>query len=335
MNKRIALILALLFSMSCAFSEEFEGKTVFLRTHTVYAAFEGVADKINLTAGEEISEGDPMLSLRTESMYADLDATVRGLAASEGTFLSLEAFQLEPKEKYKLSGSVSYAYDVNENKLVHAGETVYISCVKDATHLAIGYVAQVDDDEFTVYTTHGALYVGEAVNVFRSSDRHYTARIGRATVYAGENTAYEVEGTPVKVYVKEGDRVEKGEILMEYLPGADAPDQKVQYAQADGIVTEVFIQPGDSISMGDKLYEYAVQSEIGISAEISQADMNQIYLGSAANIVLSADPEETPYPAHVSAIQMLTDQIYEVLLMPDQPIPSLREGMTVRVDNRE
>lgn len=331
--KRMCMLMAMvmLLSFSSALSEEFSGKTAFLNTETVYACSDGRIGDVFLKTGEKVAPGDEVLLYETERVFADFDATVRGVNVMEGDTFSQAVFELEPKEKYKLLSSTAYAYDTPENKFVHAGETVYISCVKDATHLAAGYIAQVDNDEFTVYTTHGTLYVGEAVNIFRSPDRNYLSRIGRATVYTADNTAVEKEGRAVKVYVREGDRVEKGEVLMEYLPGMHAPDTPVLRALTEGIVTEVFVKSGDSISKGDKIYEYAIIGNIGMSFEVLQADMLDIALGSKARIVLLMDAEETVLDAAVFAINPLSageDARYEVLLKLDQPPANLREGLT-------
>lgn len=333
-----ALVLALLICVSfpCALSEEFSGRTVFLKKRTVYADFDGTIENMHLTAGAYVQSGDRAFTLKTERIYAQLDATVRGLSAEENAALSQEAFVLEPKEKYKLLASVSYAYDLSENKRVHAGETVYVSCVKDATHLAIGYIASVDGDEFTIYTTHGALYAGEAVNVFRAPELGYLNRIGRATVYAAENVSVQAQGTAVHLYVREGDRVEKGEALMEYLPGENAPVTPVVSAEESGIVTEIFVKEGDTVSPGDKLYEYAAHEDIGILLEMSQADMPLIVLGARAEAVFSFDPEETAHDACVTAITNLESAdggMYRVLLSLNTRVPGLREGLSVRVSN--
>lgn len=330
MKKRIALIVVLLFSVSCALSETFSGKTAFLKTQSAYADFEGTVEQVFLTEGAEISAGEAMLSLKSECIYADFDATIRGMYAVEGAFLSGQAFALEPKEKYRLLGSTSYAYD--GNTLVHPGETVYIACVADATHLAVGCIAQVDGEEFTVHTTHGTLYLGEAVNVYNSPERNYQTRIGRATVYASENSAVEIEGMPLKIYVQEGDRVEKGEILMKYLPGDNESETLLQYAKTGGIVTNVLVHAGDRVQAGDKLFEYALPLEIGVSVQVAQADMAAIELGSKAEIILGIDPEETPYPAQVCSIRPLSDAMYEVFLSTDGSMPVLRAGLTAQVD---
>ncbi len=334
-KKWTALALVLIFVLPCALSEEFPGRTVFLKTHTVYADFEGTVDQVSIRVGESVLAGENVLTVRTERVYADTDATVRGLKAEENSLLPEKAFVLEPKEKYRLSGSVKYTYYDNKGDVVHTGDTVYIACVKDSSHWAVGYIAKVDDEEFTVYTTHGTLYVGEAVNVFRSPDRLYMNRIGRATVYAADNIDVQKEGVAVRLYVREDDRVEKGEALMDYLPGKDAPEQPEIYAETSGIVTEIFVQPGDKISKGDKLYEYALEEEIVVRLEISQADMPNIVLGAQAEVTILIDPEETPHPARVTAIAPVSDAedaIYEVILMMDAPPEGLLEGLSVRVN---
>ncbi|MBE5792196.1 MAG: biotin/lipoyl-binding protein [Clostridiales bacterium] len=334
--KRIRALTAMIIMMliPCAGADEYFGQTAFLYTETVYADFEGVIDEVSVKAGASIGPEDRVLFLKTERIYADYDGTVRGLMAEEGMILYGTTFFLEPKEKYKLLASASYAYDLEENRLVHAGDTVYISCVMDATHHAIGYIGQIDNDEFIIYTTHGTLYAGEAVNVYRSPERTYQTRIGRATVYASDTEAFECEGKAVKVYVREGDRVQKGECIIEYLPGAYAPETPEIVSGLSGIVTEVFVQAGDRVSKGDKLFEYAPMHALGFSFEALQGDMADICLGSEAQAVFLIDPQETPVSASVCAIVPLAadeNTLYKILCSPSMPLSVLREGLTVRL----
>lgn len=338
MVKRLSAVLALMLALLCAFPsalcEEFSGKTAFAKTRYAYADFEGTIESMHISPGVFVQAGEKAYTLETKRLYAQQDATVLELSAQENSVLPDVALCLAPKEKYKLLASVSYAYDINENKLAHAGETVYVSCVKDASHLAIGYIASVDGDEFTVYTTHGALYVGEAVNVFRAKELGYLNRIGRATVYAAEEIPVQAEGAAVRLYVQEGDRVEKGEALMDYLPGKNAPVSPLISAEEDGIITEVFAEAGDKVSPGDILYEYAAYSDIGVLLEVNQADMSYIVLGARAEVVFLIDSEEKTYDVIVTAITPADSEnegTYRVVLSLDAPPDWIREGLSVRL----
>lgn len=331
-TKLICFVICFLLLFT-AFAQEYSGKTVFLKTHTEYSSFEGTIEETFLTIGNDIQLGEEVMTVEEACIYADMDATVRGVKAEEGERISKKAFTLEPKEKYKLLGSVTYAYGFAENSLVHVGETVYIACVKDATHLAKGYVSRVDGGEFTVYTTHGSLYPGEAVSVYRAENRDYKTRIGRATVYATDSTDYEIKGMVTKMYVAEGDRVEKGEVLIRYLPGENAPESKEIASDVCGIITDVFVQPGDAVQKGDKLFEYACISDIGIHISVPSGDMNGISFKNEVNVRFLIDSEEDLYTAHVVRVapQKNENEAYDVYLALEQPSDFLMEGLSLTV----
>lgn len=325
-----------LFTSVSAGALEASGKTVFLKTETVYAGYDGEVEEVFIEPGGFYEKDDKALSMKTVCVYADLDAYVRGAAAFEGEVLSGEAFLLEPKEKYQLLGSVSYAYGSGENTVVHTGETVYISCTKDSTHWAVGYIASVDADVFTVYTTHGELYVGEAVNVYRQPERTYLSRVGRATVYAADTISFEMEGKVIASYITEGVRVEKGEILLEYLPSARSEDSPLIGIPQDGIVTEVFVNAGDAVKEGDALFEIALSEDIGVSADIPQENMINLSSGAETQIRFRFDDEERMYEADVLAFVCASagtdDGTYTVYFKLLSPPDGLREGMTAYVN---
>lgn len=339
MRKRVfRLVLSVFFLMNAvsASASDYTGQTAFLTTQTVFADFEGTIEEVFLTEGMAVSEGDAVMTLKTERVYCALDATVRGVTAEEGSVLDKKVFSLEPKEKYKLLASTSYAYNAGDNTVIHAGEKVYMACVNDFTHLAAGYVASVDQDEYTVYTTHGTLYLGEAVNVYRDPDRSYLSRIGRATVYAAEPVDVKVTGRVIGLYAGEGDRVEKGEILMEYLPGENAPRSPEIAGYENGIVTGVYVKRGDAVSKGDKLYEYALKSDIGVKIIVPQPSMAGIQTGVPVDVVFYTDPLEKAHPATVAAVQSVSepsssDAEYEVYIRMEMPGDIPRTGMTAYV----
>lgn len=327
----------LLMSAHAEHAVEYTGTTAFLKSEIVYAEIGGRLEAFTPAAGESVRAGERLGMVETVKVYAEADGTVRGISAEEGERADGEIFVIEPKEKYKLLASAGYAYDKPENALVHPGETVYASCVTDGSHRAIGYVADVNGEEFTVYTTHGNLYLGEAVVLYREEALHYKSRIARATVYANDPASVCAEGTIVKMYAAEGDRVEKGELLFEYIQdGGKKTMSREIVSDADGVITQVYAASSDTVSVGDALYAICKSDWYGVTVQVSQETAARISKGTEAYALFACDDTETGYALEVLAVSPYAENadgqsVYTVMLTFAELPERLFEGLHVYV----
>ena len=339
MKKVILLLLVILMILPAQAEHAYEltGTTAFLYAETVYAEAGGKLSSFSAMAGDYVSKAEVMGEIESVKVFAPMDGTVRGVFVEEGESVNGEAFLIEPKEKYKLLASGSYAYDSPDNKIVHPGETVYASCVTDGSHLAIGYVADVDGEEFTVYTTHGNLYVGEAVVLYRSEQRNYTSRIARATVYAADAISVESGGTITKMYAGEGDRVEKGELLFEYIQDGGSPAVGAQVVNPkDGVITAVHVSEGETVSVSQALYDLADPARYGVIVNVSEKLAASLSKGDSVTALFLSDDTETKHAMKVLTVSPFPSEIdgenvYEVNLIFEELPDVLYEGMTVNV----
>ena len=129
--------------------------------------------------------------LATTKSYAMPDGTISGVFAREGD--SAEGIKerygalvyIAPINRFTLACSTDKAYNSSENRYIHIGETVYLSCTKDGSHQGRGIVTSLDEEDeqkYTVEVTGGEFYMGETVNVYRDSEYARAALIGRGTV---------------------------------------------------------------------------------------------------------------------------------------------------------
>ena len=72
-------------------------------------------------------------------------------------------------------------------------------------------------------------------------------------------------------------------------------------ARYNGVITGVELEAGDKISTGTSLVTLYDMDEVTITVTVDEDDMTNISLGSAANIALTAYPEDT-FMAKVTAI---------------------------------
>lgn len=308
----------------------FEGAVEAGVVISLYAPSDGVIESVPVLPGQKIAKGEAIAVYRKTRVFAPFDGTVAGLSASEGDILSQNepALLIEPREKFTLSASASYAYDREENRILHAGERLYLSCVTDGSHRGYGVVTEIEGENYTVLAVAGEFYPGEAVNVFRGNDAQAARKVGRATAYLTDAEPVTASGYVSRLFVKNGDRVEKGDALFDVVSG----ECESAFAVAGGIVTDVSVSPGQTVKAGDVLMKIAPEDGLVIACEIPESDLRGFEPGAEAVVVFVADPAETPVSAQIVTVyRAQTEKTFRVLLKPDSPPIELRLGMTAEV----
>lgn len=103
-------------------------------------------------------------------------------------------------------------------------------------------------------------------------------------------------------------------------------------AQYSGVITSVELKEGDSIATGSALVKLYDMEDVTMSVTVDEKDMDDISLGSEANINFTAYPEKT-FTAQVSKISdASTDSdgnvIYDVTVTVQGDVSGLFQGMT-------
>ena len=119
---------------------------------------------------------------------------------------------------------------------------------------------------------------------------------------------------------------EKWEAYSSYISGSGV------LAQYNGIVTGVELEEGDSISTGSVLVTLYDMEDVAMSVTVDEKDMEDISLGSEANISFTAYPEEI-FRAQVTEISdASTDSdgnvLYDVTVTLEGDVSKLFQGMT-------
>ena len=297
--------------------------------------------------------GDPVATIQTTKVYAEMDGTISGVFAREGdgtegvTTRYGGVMYIEPTNKYVVSATTEKAYNSSATKYVHIGEKVYLSCTKDGTHVGTAVVTsvkEVDESGNTPYTlevTSGEFYMGETVGIFRESDYAATSRIGRGTIQQNAAVAVKGSGSVLRLDVEVGDRVERGEVLFEtvegVLDGLYAMDNTI-VSGVDGIVAEVEAAQGGSATKGGKLISVYPRDAMQIEMKISEMDMNDIHEGDKVSIEFEWDADGVlQLDGVVSGIAYVgetkdgaSDASYSAYV-DFTPVDSVRMGMTVVV----
>ena len=222
------LCLFLLICTATADSITLNGKTIPAETIQISAPVSGTAEKVSVEAGQKIQAEDTLYTMKTTKIYADRDGTVAGVfgqpgddAETVGTRYGAILY-LEESPAYTVSASTSNAYNSLEAKHVHTGETVFVVSRTNTARTGKGIVTAVSGTSYTVEITEGVFLSSESVELFRNEEYDYDQKIGRGTISRTDPTAVTAAGAIVKIAVKNGDEVKRGDLLLETLDRLEA-----------------------------------------------------------------------------------------------------------------
>ena len=323
-KKAMAAALALLLT-AAASAEVYEGKTAALHVHEIYA--EGTAETVCVEVGQTVSEGETLLTLRTQKIFATQDGTVARVLAGEGDTVDGTVLEIAPKALYTVYCTAEEAYASAETGLLHPGETVYLRCSVDGTHRAVGVVTNPDGDEYRVETVGGELYVGEVVKLYRDADFSSDQCVGVGTVLSTETEEYAAEGTVVRLCVSEGEAVERGQLLYEIC----ASEETTVAAPVSGVVTELSAAPGDELRSDGAVAAIARSEDIRVEIDVDEAQAATLRPGDRVELTFAADSDgETAMGTIEEILGIAESGTYRAYIVPDET-DGLRIGQSVTV----
>lgn len=292
-KKLIALGLSLLMLLP-AFAmaeEELEGSVVAGDTITVTAPYGGTIQSISLREGALINAGDAVATIQTTKVLAPEDGTVRGIFAQEGDSVdNATIMYIAPVSKYTISCTIDKAYDSIDTKYVRIGETVYIKNKRDGTYEAVGTITSVDGSSYTVQTSAGELYMEDTVYIYRDADYDTDSRIGSGTVSRTSELSISGTGSLLKLYVQDGEEVERGQLLCETVEGtldALAAYSDTITCDVSGVIAEINTSAGQKVSKGDVLMTVYTPDSYQIEFSIDEDLLTAVQVGDTVNIVFN------------------------------------------------
>ena len=298
-----AFALAAMIPIGALGETVFAGEVTASNTQVIAAPFGGMVEKVSVRVGDSVKIGDPIAVVETTKVYAETDGTVSGVFASEGD--SADGIKtrygglvyIEPINRYTLSCSTEKAYNSSENRYIHIGESIYLKCTKDGSHQGRGIVTAIDEKDeskYTVEVTGGEFYMGETVDIYRNSEYETASRIGRGTVGRTQAVAVNGTGSVLRIHVKPGDTVERGELLFETvtgtLDGLYAPDTQV-VSDVAGVVATVDASNGTAGEKDAKIATIYPSDDMQIKMVISEADLGDVSVGGKAEVEFNWDAD--------------------------------------------
>lgn len=313
-----ATLCALLSPAALADAISFTGTVAAGKTLEIYAPIGGTVDSVAVEPGQAVRAGDVVATLATEKVYATESGVVTGLFGQIGDSAETVAqrygavLYIEGESVYTISASTDNAYNKTENKFVHVGEEVYLSCYSDGTHTGTGVITAIEGTDYTVEVRSGDFLVGETVSVFRGESTASANRIGRGTLNRKNPTAVTAEGSIASFAVKDGDAVQRGDLLFEtlsgsfdglYMSGSDI------LAGADGVVAQVNLEQGAKLEKGSVAAVLYPEGAMRVEAQLEEANLSAVSVGDPVSVELIWNQdEEVSYPGKIAMISAVATE---------------------------
>lgn len=290
----------------------FEGTVAAGDTHEIYAAIGGSVVGVEVEVGQKVAAGDVLATLETTKVYATESGTITGLFGQPGDSADTIAqkygavMYIEGESVYTISASTENAYNETDNKFVHVGEEVYLSCYSDGNHTGTGVITAISGTDYTVKVTSGEFLIGETVSVYRGDAAKSANRIGRGELTRTNPTAVTGSGSIVAFAVSNGDTVERGDLLFETLSGEFdglyMSGNRI-LAEVDGTVAQLNLSQGGRIDKDSVAAVLYPSGSMRIEAQVEEADLAAIAVGDPVIVELIWNQdEEIAYQGVISMI---------------------------------
>lgn len=350
MKKSISLLLLVMLLPVIALADtlSMDGKVDAKKTTEVYAPIGGTVDQVVGEVGQQVTADDVLISLRTEKVYSDENGTVTGIFGEPGDAAETVAARygavlyIEQDSAFIINASTDNAYNSVSAKFVHVGETVYARCKSNSSREGVGRIKTIEGTNFTVEIDEGSFIPGDTVELYRDKAHTSGKHIGSGTVARQNPVAVTGTGSIVRIAVKDGDTVKKGDLLMETLTGTFDGYRMTGTditADQEGVIATLNATQGSPITKDSVVAVLYKREDMRVSAELPEDSLDELHEGDSVHIELSAD-ESCEYTGTVTMISGVASEsaggevTYRVLI-DFTPDDAVRYGMSVVVETLE
>ena len=292
-----ALTLALTLSCAAALGATANATIVAPNALKVTAPFNGTLLPFDLAQGDSVAAGDVLFTMDTTPVYAPTDGRMAAVFAEVGDDASGVMGRygalavIEAEKTYYIAASTQQAYDKDENRFIHAGETLYLKCGNEEGE---GRVTSVDGANYVVEILDGDFELNDTVRCYRDSDHDYDSETGRGKVMRYADTAVSAFGRIAAVHAEEGAAVKTGDLLFEVVDAQCAPGASLTMtAGTDGAVAYLGAISGAQVYRGQLLCEIADLTTLELSAQVDEIDLGSVRVGDVLSYTRDAYAGET------------------------------------------
>ncbi|MBR5288352.1 MAG: efflux RND transporter periplasmic adaptor subunit [Clostridia bacterium] len=292
-----ALLLALTLSCALAFAVTANATVVAPETTKITAAMSGILLPFDFVAGDRVAAGDTLFTYDTIPVYAQSSGKVVAIFAEEGASGAgvMERYGalavIEPKNALYIAASTAQAYNKEENRFLHVGQTLYLKCGSEEGE---GRITNIDGANYIVEILDGDFELRDNVRCFRKSDMKAEEETGRGTVARYADTAVQAHGRITAIHVKEGDTVADGDLLFEVVDASSKPFEPLSLtAPANGVLSALYAVGGMQVYRGQLLCEIANLDALELSVEVDEMDLDGLRVGDTLTYTLDAYAGQT------------------------------------------
>ena len=292
-----ALLLALILSSSLARAATANASVVAPETIKLTAPMNGTLLPFDLTAGDRIAAGDALFTFDTTPVYAQASGKVAAVFAEAGDDASgvLARYGslavIEPEKPLFIPANTAQAHEKDENKYLHAGQTLYLKCGSEE---GMGVVTSVDGANYIVEILEGDFELGDMIRCFRKPEMKYEEETGRGKATRYADTAVQAQGRIAACHVKPGDMVKTGDLLFEVVDTSCPVGASLEMtAPVSGAVSALAVSSGMQVYRGQLLCEIADLDALELSVQVDEIDLASLRVGDVLTYTLDAYGEET------------------------------------------
>ncbi len=277
---------------------------------TVTAPFGGTVLACGLHAGDAVKAGDALFELDTIKVYAPADGIIAAVLVTEGQSLASSVYEapiwLEPASQFIINATIAGANNSTETKYIHAGEKVFVHATVSDERKANGLVTSVSGTSYTVEVLDGNLRINESCNISRSDDPDDSKlRIGSGRAVRNDPVAVTGEGSVLKLHVKQGDAVKRGELIMETVRGDIAGKgltDGIIRAETDCVITGVSVSAGMAVQERQAALTLYERGALEAVVSVDENDLSRIKVGDTVTVELDCASGERLFEGVVRSI---------------------------------
>ncbi|MDO4483119.1 MAG: HlyD family efflux transporter periplasmic adaptor subunit [Clostridia bacterium] len=250
----------------------------------------------DVEAGDAVAEGDVLFTLMTTDVLAPEDGKITAMFAAAGedaaavTATYGMTASMEPARLMRVNCSIQGAFNEEDNKYLHVGETLYFESTKSGKEKGTGRVISVKGDNYVVEILEGEFEKGEQLTMYRSVNKGNSTNVGKGTVVRREPVAIQGTGLVTECFVRPGQQVKAGEKLFSVLPGCSDLSVKPEITAPEAaVVANVAAAAGQPVGKGQLLCRLYLTDELELVADVDEMDLKKLEVGSTVSFTLDTD----------------------------------------------
>ena len=188
---------------------------------------------------------------------------------------------LEPDVDQQVQATTTGAYNSEDTRTLHLGETLYFQSTKSGHTEGTGRVVAVSDSGYVLDILTGDFDQKEAVTLYRNDSYDAKKCVGKGVITRRSSLMVQGSGRVAALHVQEGDHVVKGQLLMELVSADAAPDAYQPEVTASAA--------GQQVWQGQLLCRIYLTDTLEVVADVDEMDLGTLKVGDTVPVTLDVN----------------------------------------------